>query len=598
MGINAVINFLRPYRRRLIIGPAFKFTEAVLELAVPLLIAQMINRGVRAGDWPVIYYYGFLSLLLAVLGWISALICQYNAAIASQSYGTDLRDHLLEHILKLPTATVESLGSSTLSVRLTSDVMTLQEAVAMLIRLVVRAPFLAIGSLVMAFYLSWRLALVFLVALLFFVCLLYVVMSRMLPGYRQVQRQTDGLIGQLLDFLNAIQVVRALTNEEMMQTQFELKSEDIARAQKRISRLSSLFNPLTALILNGATVCILYLSGAELRSSRIEIGDLVAFVNYLSMMLLALSVVANLVILYTKAYSSALRIAEVLALPEEVDHSILQQNNGAPSLEPVSKAMSAKRMDMTTSENAVTFSAVDFSYHSEAGSYITDMNWQLPRRQHLGIIGATGSGKSTVANLIQRLYNIQAGEISLYGRTLSSFSEEDLLHTVHVVPQEAILFKGSLRENLTCGLSKVEDDQIWRALEIAQAAEFVSELTEKLDSPVQRGGKNFSGGQRQRLCLARGIIRQPRLLILDDATSALDYATDACLWQALTSLLKSDNSLIEQLIIISQRVHTVRRCDRIMVLDQGRVEGWGTHRELLANPIYRDIVASQAEVER
>lgn len=604
MSIKPILRFLRPYRRRLIIGPLFKFIEAVLELAVPLLIAEMINRGVQARDRSSLYYYGGLSLLLALSGWVSALICQYNAAYAAQGYGTDLRNYLLQHILKLPSPQVQNMGASTLSVRLTSDVMTLQEAVAMLIRLVIRAPFLAIGSLVMAFILNVRLAFVFVLSLVLFVGALYLIMSAMLPRYRLVQRKTDSLIAQLLDFINGIQVVRALTNEEQMLTQFTAKSDDIAREQKRIITLSSLLDPLAILVLNGATIGILYLAGNEMLQNRIDVGKLIAFVNYLGMMLLALSVVANLVILYTKAYASALRVSEVIGLAAEelqpaVKDDAVTSNN---SLSPTDAAI-VNSTDSQSSEEvevALAFVNVDFSYHSEFGTpFISDMQWQMTRGRHLGIIGATGSGKSTIANLIQGLYPLRSGEIYLQGRELATLSEEELLAEVHVVPQRANLFKGTIRSNLTLGLSGVKDGDLWRVLKIAQAEDFVRDLPQTLDGEVLRGGSNFSGGQRQRLCLARGILRNSRILILDDATSALDYATDAKLWQSLLAYIDERDKRLEQLIVISQRVNTVRRCDCILVVDQGAVVGQGTHQELLAQcPIYADIVASQAEVPR
>ncbi len=601
--MHQTLQYLRAYRKQLVLGPSFKFAEAVLELIVPLLVARMINLGVLTGDMHKIWLYGGISFTLAVSGMVCAVICQYMASVTSQGYGTKLRNALLEKILHLPQSAVDQLGTSSLAVRCTTDVQLLQQAVAMLIRLVVRAPFLCLGSLVMAISLNWRLATVFVVVLLLFATLLWLIMRYTLPLYSETRKQTDGLVLRLRELLQGVRIIRALGKENQRTEEFEILNTDLTQLNQRIGKVSTLLNPATQLLLNFAAIGVLFLASNELRWGRTNVGELVAFINYLGMMLLALSVVANLIILFTKAYSAALRIEAVLMQEERQNLTVEASDALADLVYPGEKSDELAKpliKRAQTDAYAVEFKDVTFAYPQEntdkksAKPLFQNFSFALRDGENLGVIGPTGAGKSSIAKLLVREYLPQAGVIKYQGKDISKdLSEDELLKFIQLVPQQATLFKGTIKQNLLLGNTRnVTDTELWQYLKLAEADQFVEQKAKGLESEVALGGRNFSGGQKQRLCLARTLLRHPQLLILDDSSSALDYVTDAKIWHKLTHF--SDM----QLIVISQRINTVRRCQRILVLDNGCICGFGTHEQLLNTcQVYQQIYESQRQVD-
>ncbi|HHU53794.1 MAG TPA: ABC transporter ATP-binding protein [Clostridiaceae bacterium] len=575
--IQPVLNKIKPYRKRIVIGQSFKFTEVILELIVPLLIARMVDQGISAGNAYLIIRYTLLSLGLAVCGMLCAYICQYNASVASQSYGTDLRNELYSHILRLAEKDIHKFGTASLTGRITSDIQTLQQAMAMLIRLVPRTPFICIGSLVMVALINSKFLLLFLLAVLIFILILFCITKAILPLINRSQRLTDRLIGRLLELLAGIRVIRAVSRSEEKAKQYHWTNEDLEKTMRRIGSLSALLNPLTMLALNLIAIALLWLAAGEIRLGNLYSGEVIAFINYLTMLLTALTVLSNLVLLYTRAYASALRVGEILVTAERVRNPVQDEYMGSAS------------------NGLFSFEKVDFAYPNSGVLLFDDLSFSLPPDKSLGIIGPTGSGKSSLVYLLERRYPIRAGRIEIYGRDINSYSEAELLDLIQIVPQSSSLFSGTLRDSLTAGLSGISDDEIWHALALAQAKDFVKKDEQGLLQQVERGGINFSGGQKQRLCIARALLHKPKILIFDDSSSALDLATDAALQKALR-----DDLLFRKmnLITISQRIATVRRSDLILLLDNGAIAGFGTDQELLAeNKLYQEIYHSQTEAD-
>lgn len=585
-----VLSYLKKYRRHLTIGPSFKLTEAILELIIPLVVARMIDQGLTLHDRGLVVRNGLLGLLLAAIGLVCALVCQYTASLAAQGYGTDLRNALMEKILNLDQPTAEKLGSASLANRLTSDTVTLQLAVAMLIRLVVRAPFLSIGGLVMALLIDWQLALVFVAVLPLFGLVLYAVISRSVPLYRRLQQRLDELIRIFLESLDGSRVIRAFTREKEQAERFAASNRSVAAAARQAGQIGAWLNPATTLILNAAVIAILWLGGFRIETGRLTPGELIAMINYLGQILAALMVVANLVVLYTKAYAAARRVEEVLVAPYPVDFPAAGSAEVPGKMDgPAGPAQGT----WAASGLPLVFDNVHFSYPQAGAPLFQGISFALTAGETLGIIGPTGAGKSTLAALLLRQYDVLAGEIRLSGRRLPEWPRSELLACLAWVPQKSILLTGTIAANLRLARPDATDADLWWALTIAQTADFVRQLPDQLASRVEQGGRNFSGGQRQRLAIARALVARPALLILDDCTSALDYATDAALRLALARdpLLRGLSCLV-----ISQRVATIRQADRVLVLDDGQVVGFGTHDALLAdNQTYQEIVQSQLD---
>ena len=569
--------FLKQFKREVLIGPVFKLTEAVFELIVPLVMAQIIDVGIANGDRGYVLRMGGVMVLLGLVGLGCALICQYCAARASQGFGTVLRSEMFRHINTLSHGEIDQIGTPSLITRITNDVNQLQLAVAMLIRLVVRAPFLVIGATVMALLLDWKLACIFFVAAPLMALVLYLVMSRSIPFYRIIQKKLDRISLITRENLSGVRVIRAFSRQEKEKERFAQASEDQMTTSITVGRISALLNPLTSAIINLAIAAVIWFGGFRVDAGGMTQGEVIAFVNYLNQILLAMIVVANLVVIFTKAAASATRVDEVLELHPSIVNRVsrpAQEVEGSPE---------------------IAFDAVSFAY-PDAGAYsLSDISFTVARGQTLGIIGGTGCGKSTLVNLIPRFYEVSEGSIKVDGVDVRDYPMEQLRGKVGIVPQRAVLFSGTLRQNMQWRKQDATDEEIWQALETAQAASFVRKMPDGLDSVILQGGKNLSGGQKQRLTIARALVGEPEILILDDSASALDFATDAALRQAIAKFSAGRGNRMTT-IIVSQRANTVRYADQIVVLDDGKAAGIGTHEQLLEScQIYREIYWSQNE---
>lgn len=567
--------FLKDYRKQVIIGPIFKWMEAVLELIVPLVMAKIIDVGVKNADKGYVFRMGGLLLLIAAVSLGCALVCQYSASIASQGVGTNLRREMFDRINRFSHAELDRFGTHSLITRLTNDVNQLQVAVAMLIRLVVRAPFLAIGAVVMAFTIDVKLSLIFLVVFPSIVGVLYFVMNRSIPFFRVMQKKLDKISLITRENLEGARVIRAFSKQDAELSRFTSASDDLANTSVRVGRLSALLNPLTYVIMNLGIVAILWFGGFRVDSGRLTQGEMIAFVNYMTQILQALIVVANLVVIFTKASASASRINEVL----ETEPS-------------VSDAVSGEVAPLAD-EAALEFDRVAFAYAGAEEPSLSGITVKLRPGETLGVIGGTGSGKSTFVSLIPRFYDATSGEVKVFGQDVKEYPLAELRRLVGTVPQKAAVVSGTIRENLRWAKPDATDEELWAALKTAQAESFVEALPQKLETRVEQGGKNFSGGQKQRLTIARALVGKPSILILDDSASALDFATDAALRKALRTETKGMT-----VIMVSQRASTIRYADQILVLDDGGMAGLGTHEELFENcPVYREICLSQLSAE-
>ena len=569
--------FLKQFKREVLIGPVFKLTEAVFELIVPLVMAQIIDVGIANGDRGYVLRMGGVMVLLGLVGLGCALICQYCAARASQGFGTVLRSEMFRHINTLSHGEIDQIGTPSLITRITNDVNQLQLAVAMLIRLVVRAPFLVIGATVMALLLDWKLAGIFFVAAPPMALVLYLVMSRSIPFYRIIQKKLDRISLITRENLSGVRVIRAFSRQEKEKERFAQASEDQMTTSITVGRISALLNPLTSAIINLAIAAVIWFGGFRVDAGGMTQGEVIAFVNYLNQILLAMIVVANLVVIFTKAAASATRVDEVLELHPSIVNRVsrpAQEVEGSPE---------------------IAFDAVSFAY-PDAGAYsLSDISFTVARGQTLGIIGGTGCGKSTLVNLIPRFYEVSQGSLKVDGVDVRDYPMEQLRGKVGIVPQRAVLFSGTLRQNMQWRKQDATDEEIWQALETAQAASFVRKMPDGLDSVILQGGKNLSGGQKQRLTIARALVGEPEILILDDSASALDFATDAALRQAIAKFSAERGNRMTT-IIVSQRANTVRYADQIVVLDDGKADGIGTHEQLLEScQTYREIYWSQNE---
>jgi len=575
--MKVLLKFLTPYKKECIIGPFFKLLEAILELLLPTVMVLVINKGVLQKDADYILKMGVLMLLMSLLGFGCSLICQYSAAKASQGYGTDLRNALFAHISSFSYTELDCFGPSTLTTRLTNDINQLQLAVAMLIRLVVRAPFICIGAIIMAMLLNLRLSLILIAVTPLFIVALYLIISKTAPLYKRCQQKLDTLSNIVRENLAGVRVIRGFAKDKHETTRFNRANDDLTVASNHVAMFSALLSPVTSLIMNMAIVVTLWAGGFQINAGSFTPGEMIAYINYITQVLLALIVVSNLVILFTKASASALRVSEIL--------------NRAPSITSISHASNDLRVPSHVP--LVTFSHVSFSYYNTADNAIEDINFTINAGQTVGIIGATGSGKTTLVNLIGRFYETTSGSIKVNNLDIKNYSLTILRKLIGYVPQQSLLISGTLSENLRLGNEEATDEAIKRACLIAQADDFITSLPEGYHSQVARGGENFSGGQKQRLAIARALVSRPHLLVLDDSSSALDFATEAHLRKALNEHLKS-----MAIIIISQRASSILKCDQILVMDDGRIVGKGSHHELLINcSTYQEICLSQMSYE-
>ncbi|MDE7397990.1 MAG: ABC transporter ATP-binding protein/permease [Oscillospiraceae bacterium] len=560
--------YLKEFKLNVTIGPLCKLTEAVFELIVPLVMAQIIDVGIANGDTVYIWQHGLILVGLAVVGLCCALVCQYMASVASQGVGTRLRADLYRHINSLSHAELDKLGTSAPITRITNDVNNVQNTVAMLIRLVVRAPFLVVGATIMSFTISPRLSLIFFGAMAVIVLVMYPIMRVTVKLYKKQQKSLDGISRITGENLSGVRVVRAFSRQDYEKERFDETAEEYRKFAVKAGRINALLNPAIFIAVNVAYLLIVYF-GADFTNLGIDGmtgGKVIALVNYMTQISLALVVVANLVSIFTKTVASAARINEIFDMQPSVvgAESSPEQDENAPSIE---------------------FDNVDFSYIG-GETAVEGISFTLKRGETLGIIGGTGSGKSTLASLICRFYDAGKGAVKINGVNVRDYPTEELRKLIGIVPQKAELLSGSLRENMSLGNPNVTDDRIYKALEIAQA-----DFAKDLDFRVQEGGKNFSGGQKQRLTIARALAQNPEILILDDSSSALDYATDAALRKALRALPMT-------CVIISQRANSIMHANKIIVLDDGKAVGIGTHAELLRTcDVYHEICATQYSEE-
>ena len=566
--------YLKKYRIYVILGPIFKLIEAVFELIVPIVTSLIIDKGVRQGDLTYVWHMGGVLIGLGAVGLGSALICQKFASIASLGFGTAVRNQMYEKINSFSHAEIDRFGTPSLITRITNDVNQLQQAVALLIRLVIRAPFLAIGAVIAAMLIDWKLGLILLVATPVIALILYMVMSRSVPFYKKAQKKLDRISLVSREGLSGVRVIRAFSKQEEEQQRFEQAASEQTETAIGVGKLTALLNPLTYAVMNLAVVAILWFGGYRVDNGGVSQGNVIALVNYMTQTLLALIVVANLVVTFTKAAASASRVNEIL------------------DTQPAVTEQTTQKIEVKTDGKTpkILFDHVSFAYDMQAHqSALYDLSAAIYPGETVGIIGGTGSGKSTVAALIPRFYDPTQGTIYMDGIDIKQYSFEQLREQIGVVPQRAVLFTGTIESNLKWGNEHATKEQMEQALRIAQAEEFVSRLPKGLQTEVSQGGANFSGGQRQRLTIARALVGQPKVLILDDSASALDYATDAKLRMAIAK--ETQNMTV---IIVSQRANSIRNADKIIVLDQGHVMGIGTHRELLNTcPIYKEICLSQ-----
>lgn len=578
--MKQITKHFKNYRKELILGPFFKLLEAVLELMVPLIMANIINIGIRDGDHGYILWHGLLLFGLAALGVVAAMLCQFYAARAAGQFGRALRQETYTHVMGLSGRDTAQFGAGGLITRLTNDINQIQTGLNMAVRLGTRAPFLAVGSIVMALLLDTRIGLIFVVSTPLILLVLYLVMKYTLPSYRKIQSGQDRLSRLSAEGLAGVRVIRAFSRQEQEQQDYDAAADDLTRLTIRAGKISALLNPLTTLIVNIAIGLIVWMGAVYVNQGEMEAGTIVALVSYMNQTLLALIVAANLIVLFTRAIASSRRVGAVL----DMQPSVTVQKEAEPDSE----------------DAAVCFRDVTFAYHKQAQPVLENISFSIKKGQTVGLIGSTGSGKSTVVNLIMRFFDTDAGGIYVNGLNVKTLDPRTLRESIGLVPQTAVLFSGTIRENMQMAVQNAEDAEIWQALETAQAGPFVEALPKGLHSPVEEGGKNFSGGQRQRLTIARAVLQKPELLILDDSASALDFRADAALRSALKKEMNSRPDMT--VLMITQRAGTIKGADNILVLDDGRLVGAGTHDALLRdNPVYREICQSQgitAEAEQ
>ena len=572
----SLMRYANKYKKQLILGPFFKLLEAILELFLPLYMAKLIDQGIRQQDSEYTIKMGIYMLIMSVIGLICVMICQYYSSIASQGFGTELRKAVMKKINQFSHQEIDHFGSATLITRTTSDINQLQLALAMLIRLVIRAPFLSIGSIIMAFYIDVQMGIIFLLTIPIFSIILFFIMKKTVPLYKKVQQKIDHLNATISGNLSGVRVIRAFSKKEKEINHLGEVSDDLAIAYKNVTNLSALLSPSTIFIMNSAIIAILYFGGINVNLGHLQSGQVLALINYMTQMLLALVVVSNLVVIFTRAFASAERVNEILDL--------------TPQIETINHKTMTTPWD---NKNLLAFDNVSFKYTENSGYVLKDLTFSLEKKQTLGIIGPTGSGKSTLIQLIPYFYLPTKGYIYVNEKDVTTYKTGNLREHIAIVPQKSALFSGTIRSNLLVGKPDATDAECFEALKWAQCLDFVESLPEKLDAEVFAQGQNFSGGQKQRLSIARALIRKPDLLIMDDCLSALDYQTDFLIRQALKENFKEST-----VIIISQRVSSVKEADALLVLDEGEQVGFGTHDSLLEQSvIYRQIVQSQSEEE-
>lgn len=598
--------FLKDYKKESVLAPLFKLLEAFFELFVPLVMASIIDRGIGVSgnsDMGHIVRMGLCLLALAVVGLISAVTAQFFAAKAAVGFSTKLRQAVFEHIQGLNFTNIDKAGPSTLITRMTSDINQVQSGVNMVLRLFLRSPIIVFGAMIMAFTIDVKSALIFVVAIPLLAVVVFGVMMITMPMYKKVQSALDKVLGITRENLTGVRVIRAFHQEEVEEKRFREQNDTLSHLQTAVARISAVMNPLTYVVVNGAIIALIYTGAIQVNVGNLTQGEVVAIINYMSQILVELVKLANLIITITKALACADRVAGVLEIPTGEEAAEIYGVSTAGIEEPQQSISAARRtpqgevitsgVEETASVPYLEFDHVSLTYQGAGDKTLQDMHFRVERGQTIGIIGGTGSGKSSLVNLIPGFYPATEGTIRLEGQDIRSIPVQELRSRIGVVPQKAVLFKGTVRSNLQWGKPDATDEELWQAIDTAQAREVVEGKEGQLDAEIAQNGKNLSGGQRQRLTIARALVRRPEILILDDSASALDYATDAKLRQALKEVEKGTTTFI-----VSQRASTIRHADRIIVLDDGMIAGMGTHEQLLENcEVYQEIYYSQFEKE-
>ena len=569
--VKKLLEFLKDYKKETVLAPLFKLLEASFELMIPLVVAAIVDQGIGQNDLNYVYQMGGVMVLLGVVGLIAAVSAQYFAARAAVGVASGLRSALFGHIQSLSYTEVDTVGSATLITRLTSDVNQVQSGVNMTLRLLLRSPFIVFGAMIMAFTVDVKSALVFLGVIPLLSLVVFGIMFITMPMYKNVQKHLDDVLSLTRENLKGIRVIRAFHKEKEEYAQFEKENNELTGMQLAVGKISALTNPVTYVIINLGLIVLIYTGAVQVDTGHLTQGQVVALVNYISQILVELIKLANLIVLIAKAISSANRISSVFEIQS--------------SMEDGGQAVTENEYE----EPILEFENVDFCYEGAGAESLTGIDFAVYKGETVGIIGGTGSGKSTLVNLIPRFYDATKGVVRYHGKPIGEYSVELLRNCIGVVPQKAVLFKGTIESNLRWGNENASMEDMQEALEISQAKEFVEKLDNYLETPVAQGGKNFSGGQRQRLTIARALTRKPEILILDDSTSALDYATDA----KLRAQLKNKKDTMTT-FIVSQRTSSIQHADKIVVLDDGKIAGLGTHKELLETcEVYQEIYDSQ-----
>ena len=575
--MGRLMKYLKDYKKESILAPLFKLLEAFFELLVPLVMANIIDRGIADSDMGYIGRMGACLLALALVGLLSSVTAQFFAAKAAVGFSTKLRQALFDHIQGLNFTNIDKVGTSTMITRMTSDINQVQSGVNMVLRLFLRSPIIVFGAMLMAFTIDVKSALIFVVAIPLLAIVVFGIMVWTMPLYKKVQAEFDRVLGVTRENLTGVRVIRAFHKEEEEAGKFQRYTKALADSQVFVGKISAVMNPVTYVIVNGAIIALIYVGAIQVNVGNLTQGEVIAIINYMSQILVELVKLANLIITITKALACADRVAGVFEIKNE------------ESL-PEAYRVSEKRKDAPFLE----FDHVSLTYAGAGAETLHDMNFVVNRGETVGIIGGTGSGKSSLVNLVPGFYPVTEGAIRLDGTDLKAMPEDELRNRIGMVPQKAVLFKGTIRSNLQWGKPDATEEEMWQAIDVAQAREVVEGKDGKLDARVAQNGKNLSGGQRQRLTIARALVRKPEILILDDSASALDYATDAKLRAALRELEGNTTTFI-----VSQRASTIRHADKIIVLDDGEMAGIGTHDELMKDcEVYKEIYYSQYPEER
>ena len=594
--MKKLLVYLKDYKKETVLAPLFKLLEASFELFVPLVMAAIIDNGIANGDRGYIGRMCLVLIALGIIGLTCSITAQYFAARAAVGFAAQMKQALFAHIQSLSFTEMDTVGTSTLITRMTSDANQVQNGVNMVLRLFLRSPFIVFGAMIMAFTIDVKAALVFVAAIPLLSIVVFGIMVVTTPMYRKVQGGLDAVLGITRENLTGVRVLRAFNKEESERKRFEATNGALAQMQKAVGRLSALMNPVTYIIINGAVIALVWTGAWQVENGVITQGEVVALVNYMSQILVELIKLANLIVTITKAIACGNRIESIFEMSSsltdpaaEIGQKTAENGRKAAEIGQKTPAGASRTQDVP----AVAFEHVCLTYKNAGAESLTDIDFQARPGQTIGVIGGTGSGKSSLVNLIPRFYDVTKGRVLVDGRDVREYPLSELRGKIGMVLQKAVLFQGTIRENLLWGKEDASDEELYRALEIAQARDFVEEKNGGLDAPVAQGGKNLSGGQRQRLTIARALVRRPSILILDDSASALDYATDARLRKAIREMEEGPT-----VFIVSQRAASIRHADQIIVLDDGEVAGIGTHEQLLAGcPAYQEIYYSQFEKE-